>query len=236
MRHWLSKAAEWLGGHSLAVLLGTFCLVGSSWAFFALASEVTRGRTKSFDDRILLALRVPGDPARPIGPEWLEEVARDITALGSSVVLGLALVAVAGFLALDRRYSAMRFVLGAALSGWVLSSILKTAFNRPRPELVPHLMRVYFSSFPSGHSMMSAVVYGTLGTLLSSLVTLKRLKFYFLAFAAILAGLVGLSRVYLGVHYPTDVLAGWSAGVAWSTLCWLLSRRLKRDGAIEPTV
>jgi undecaprenyl-diphosphatase len=220
MRHWLSKAAEWLGGHSLAVLLGTFCLVGSSWAFFALASEVTRGRTKSFDDRILLALRVPGDPARPIGPEWLEEVARDITALGSSVVLGLALVAVAG----------------AALSGWVLSSILKTAFNRPRPELVPHLMRVYFSSFPSGHSMMSAVVYGTLGTLLSSLVTLKRLKFYFLAFAAILAGLVGLSRVYLGVHYPTDVLAGWSAGVAWSTLCWLLSRRLKRDGAIEPTV
>jgi undecaprenyl-diphosphatase len=236
MRHWLSKVVEWLGGHELAVLLGTLCVVASTWAFFGLASEVMKGRTKSFDDRILLSLRVPDDPARPIGPEWLEEVARDITALGSTVVLGLAVVAVAGFLALDRRYSAMTFVLGASLSGWVLGFVLKAAFDRPRPELVPHLMRVYFSSFPSGHSLMSAVVYGTLGTLLSSLVTLRRLKFYFLAFAAVLAGLVGLSRVYLGVHYPTDVLAGWSAGLAWSTLCWLLSRRLKSAGAIEPTV
>jgi undecaprenyl-diphosphatase len=236
MRRWLSKMVEWLGGHELAVLIGTFGLIVSTWAFLVLASEVTRGRTKTFDDRILLALRVPGDPSRPIGPEWLEEVARDVTALGSTVVLGLAIVAVGGFLALDRRYSDMKFVLGATLSGWILSSILKVAFNRPRPELVPHLMRVYFSSFPSGHSMMSAVVYGTLGALLSSLVTLRRLKFYFLTFAAIIAGLVGLSRVYLGVHYPTDVLAGWSGGVAWSTLCCLLSRRLNREGAIEPPV
>ena len=97
-------------------------------------------------------------------------------------------------------------------------------------------MRVYFSSFPSGHSMMSAVVYGTLGSLLSSLVTRRRLKFYFLAIAAIAAILVGLSRIYLGVHYPTDVLAGWSAGLAWSTLCWLVGRRLEREGTIEPTV
>ncbi len=117
-----------------------------------------------------------------------------------------------------------------------MSFLLKAAFDRPRPELVPHLMRAYFSSFPSGHSMMSAVVYGTLGSLLSSLVTRRRLKFYFLAVAALVAGLVGVSRVYLGVHYPTDVLAGWSAGLAWSTLCWLLSRRLKREGAIEASV
>jgi undecaprenyl-diphosphatase len=236
MRHWLSRVVEWLGGHELAVMLGSLCVVASTWGFVLLASQVMKGHTKSFDEQILMALRVPGDLARPIGPEWLEETARDITALGSTVVLGLATLSVAGFLALDRRYSAMVFVVGAVVSGLILSVVLKSAFERPRPELVPHLMRAYFSSFPSGHSMMSAVVYGTLGSLLSSLVTLRRLKFYFLALAAIIAILVGLSRIYLGVHYPTDVMAGWSAGLAWSTLCWLVSRRLKREGTIDATV
>ena len=236
MRHWLSRTIEWLGGHELVVMLGSLCVVVSTWGFVLLASQVAKGRTRSFDEQILMSLRVPGDLARPIGPPWLEESARDITALGSTIVLGLTILAVAGFLALDRRYAAMGFVLGAVISGWFLSFVLKSAFDRPRPELVPHLMRVYFSSFPSGHSMMSAVVYGTLGSLLSSLVTLRRLKFYFLAVAATLSILVGLSRVYLGVHYPTDVLAGWSAGLAWSTLCWLVSRRLMRVGAIEATV
>ena len=236
MRNWLARLVEWLGGHELALMLGSLCVIASTWGFVVLASQVAKGHTKAFDDQILMSLRVPGDPARPIGPAWLEETARDVTALGSTVVLWLATFAVAGFLALDRRYSAMGFVVGAVLSGWALSFVLKSAFDRPRPELVPHLMRVYFSSFPSGHSMMSAVVYGTLGSLLSSLVTRRRLKFYFLALAALAAGLVGASRVYLGVHYPTDVLAGWSAGLAWSTLCWLVGRRLKREGAIEATV
>jgi undecaprenyl-diphosphatase len=236
MRNLLSKAIDWLGGHELALMLGTLCVVASTWGFVLLASQVAKGNTKSFDEQVLKALREPDDPANPIGPGWLEESARDITALGSKTVLSLATLAVAGFLALDRRYSAMGFVVGAVLSGWALSFLLKLAFDRPRPELVPHLMRVYFSSFPSGHSMMSAVVYGTLGSLLSSLVTRRRLKFYFLAVAALAAGLVGVSRVYLGVHYPTDVLAGWSAGLAWSTLCWLVSRRLKREGTIEATI
>jgi undecaprenyl-diphosphatase len=236
MRYLLSRLVEWMGGHELAVMVGSLCVVASTWLFVLLASQVAKGNTKSFDDQLLMALRVPGDPARPIGPEWLEETARDITALGSTVVLGLATCAVAGFLALDRRYSAMAFVVGAVVSGSALGFLLKEAFHRPRPELVPHLMRVYFTSFPSGHSMMSAVVYGTLGSLLSSLVTLRRLKFYFLALAASAAFLVGVSRVYLGVHYPTDVMAGWSAGLAWSTLCWLVSHRLKSRGAIEPTV
>ena len=236
MRRLISRAIEWLGGHELAVLLGGFCVVASTWGFVILASEVAEGRTKAFDDRLLLALRVPGDPARPIGPEWVAESARDMTALGSTLVVWLATLGIAGFLALDRRYAAMGFVLGAVLSGWAVSFALKAGFERPRPDLVPHLMRVYFSSFPSGHSMMSAVVYGTLGACLSSLVRRRRLKFYFLAVAATLAGLVGVSRVYLGVHYPTDVLAGWAAGLGWSTLCWLVARRLRRRGTIEPTV
>ncbi len=236
MRKLLSRLVEWLGGHELTVLVASLCVVGSAWGFLVISSQVASGRTKGFDDRILLSLRKPDDPARPIGPAWMEEVARDITALGSADVLILAILAVAGFLVLDRRYAAALFLVGAVFSGWVVSFYLKEAFNRPRPELVPHLMSVYYSSFPSGHSMMSAVVYGTLGSVLSSLVTRRRLKFYFLAVAAVAAGLVGVSRVFLGVHYPTDVLAGWTAGLGWATLCWLVSRRLKRTGTIEATV
>ncbi len=236
MRRWLAKVVEWLGGHELVVLIASTCVIASTWGFFGLAGLVTSGHSRRFDEGLLMRLRTPGHPERPIGPDWMPEVARDITALGSTDILWLATGAVAGFLALDRRYWASGFVLAAVGSGWALSFALKAAFDRPRPDLVPHLMRAYFSSFPSGHSMMAAVVYGTLGSLLSSLVTRRRLKFYFLALAATAAGLVGLSRVYLGVHYPTDVVAGWSAGLAWSTLCWLVGRNLERRGQIESTV
>jgi undecaprenyl-diphosphatase len=114
-----------------------------------------------------------------------------------------------------------------------LSSALKALFRRPRPEVVPHLMRVYSSSFPSGHSIISAVVYLTLGALLARTFRQRRFKFYFLAVAVVLTGLVGVSRVYMGVHYPTDVLAGWTAGLVWATLCWLVDRHLQRRGKIE---
>jgi undecaprenyl-diphosphatase len=115
----------------------------------------------------------------------------------------------------------------------LLSTLLKDVFDRPRPSVVPHLSYVATSSFPSGHSLMAAVVYLTLGSLLARLVQSARLKLYFLSVAVVLACLVGMSRVYLGVHYPTDVLAGWAAGLAWAVLCWLLARYLQQRGAVE---
>ena len=236
MRRWLAKGVEWLGGHELGVLLGGLATLGGLWVFLVVGRIVTSGRTLALDDRILLACRTPGDLARPIGPSWVADVARDITALGSTDLLWLVMLAVAGFLALDRRYRAMVFVVVAVLSGWAVCFALKDLFQRERPTVVPHLMPAYFSSFPSGHSLMSAVVYFTLGSLLASLVTRRRLKFYFLTLAALLSGLVGVSRVVLGVHYPTDVVAGWAAGLAWATLCWVIERNLARQGAIEPTV
>jgi undecaprenyl-diphosphatase len=134
---------------------------------------------------------------------------------------------------LARKFSAMAFVLGATGLGFLLTILLKSMYERPRPDVVPHLAAVYTSSFPSGHSMMSAVVYLTLGTLLTRLVPTPWLKFYFLSVALILTGLVGISRVYLGVHFPTDVLAGWCAGLTWASLCWLVARRLQQHGAME---
>ena len=94
-------------------------------------------------------------------------------------------------------------------------------------------MPAHHYSFPSVHSLMSAVVYLTLGALLARMVARRRLKFYVLTLAVTLTGLVGISRVYLGVHYPSDVLAGWCVGLSWASLCWLVGRKLQRQGAIE---
>ena len=191
------------------------------------------GDTQTFDENIIRSLRQPDDPRVPIGPHWMEEVGRDFTALGGYSVLVFVFVAVLGYLALDRKYGAMLFVTAAIVGGFLLTYGLKAVFRRPRPEIVPHLSIVMTSSFPCGHSMMSAVVYLTLGTLLGRFVPSFAIRSYFLALAVILTTLVGASRVYMGVHYPTDVLAGWSAGMAWATFCWLIARRLQRRGTIE---
>ncbi|MEI8373880.1 MAG: phosphatase PAP2 family protein [Planctomycetota bacterium] len=228
MKRSLFDMFEWLGRHEFIVLLAVLIVVAGTWGFIALADVILEGRTQSFDESILRALRRPDNPAIPIGPDWMAEVGRDLTALGGVAVLILATLAVAGFLLLDRKYAVMGFVLAAVASGLILSSILKACFARPRPDVVPHLSQVYTSSFPSGHSMMSAIVYLTLGALLARMVVRRPLKVYCLAVAFILTGLVGCSRVYMGVHYPTDVLAGWTAGLVWATLCWLVARRLLR--------
>ena len=229
----LSEFIQWIGRHEAVVLVAMLIPVAGAWAFLALADEVREGGTRKLDDRILLALRRPEDPSIPIGPPWLAEVGRDVTALGGVTVIVLVTALVSGFLLLDRKYSATAFVVAAVVTGFVLGAALKGAYHRPRPEVVPHLMPARFSSFPSGHSMMSAVVYLTLGALVARLVPSRRLRFYALAVAVALTGMVGVSRVFMGVHYPSDVLAGWCAGLVWATLCWLVERRLQRRGVIE---
>jgi undecaprenyl-diphosphatase len=198
-----------------------------------LAYKVVAGETLSFDESCLRALRRDDDATSPIGPGWLAEVARDVTALGGVTVLTLLTLAVAGFLRLQKMYGAMWLVIVSALGGLASSTLLKSLFERPRPNLVAHLDNVYTSSFPSGHSMLSATVYLTLGVLLGRFVPQRVLKAYFLIVALVLTFLVGVSRVYLGVHYPTDVLAGWAVGLTWALVCWLVARQLQRRGTVE---
>ncbi len=216
---------EVVGGHELGTLLALAGLVLGVWLFWFIASQVVDGGTKEIDRRILLAFRQPGDLA-PVGGPVVLTIARDITSLGSTTVLLLITVFTGGFLLLAGRRHLGLCIYGAVGSGMLVSTILKDLFDRPRPEVVPHEAYVFNSSFPSGHSMVSAVTYLTLGALLARTQTRKRLRAYFLLTAAFLTFLVGVSRVYLGVHWPTDVLAGWTAGITWATCWWLIARRI----------
>jgi undecaprenyl-diphosphatase len=203
-------------------------------AFGLIAQEVVEGEPLAFDRSLLLAFRDPANPSVPIGPPWLLDTARDVTSLGSTVVLGLILFAVVGYLLLDRKRAAAWLMLGAVVGGVALNSLLKLAFARPRPDFVTPAVQVYTASFPSGHATLSAITYLTLGALLAQTNPSARIRIYLMSLAAIFTGLVGVSRVYLGVHYPTDVLAGWCIGTAWAMGCWALMAWLQRRGGIEP--
>ncbi len=218
---------EWLAILVLALL------AGGAWAFIEIADEVIEGQTRQIDERLLLALREPGRPEDPLGPQWVEEMARDITALGGVTVLTLLSASVAGFLVLVGRRHTAWLVLLAVGTGFAASLTLKNAFARPRPQVVPHEMHVSTASFPSGHAMLSGVTYLTLGALLMRVQRRRRVKAYLLVLSIGITVLVGASRVYLGVHWPTDVLAGWSAGASWALLWWLIAYSLQRRGRIE---
>lgn len=208
-------------------------LFGTIFGFVELADEVLEGSTQSIDETILLSLRAAEDPSMPVGPLWLGEVMRDLTALGGATLLFLLTFSIVIYLMLQRRLGSMTFLIAAIVGGALVSLILKETFGRPRPDLVTHLSYVTTSSFPSGHSMLAAVTYLTLGALLARIHESRRLKAFFLVVAVVLTVLVGFSRVYLGVHWPTDVLGGWTVGAAWAILCWFVARWLQERGRIE---
>jgi undecaprenyl-diphosphatase len=218
-------------------VLGAVLLIGGALQGFAeLADEVEDGETHAFDRAVMLSLRDPGDSADPLGPAWIEFLARDITALGGTAVLVLTTLAALGFLLLSRRWGAAIFLTLSMAGGTMLSNALKSIFDRPRPDLVPHAVEVSSASFPSGHAMLSAVAYLTLGALVAEVLPQRRFRVYLLSWAVLMTLLVGTTRVYLGVHWPTDVLAGWCIGAAWALLCasvayWMQRRGLLRGSA-----
>jgi undecaprenyl-diphosphatase len=217
----------------LMLLLGSLGMLVLVVAFFYLAAQVLEGSTQQFDERILRSLRRPDNLAVPRGPKWLELAAFDITALGSPTVLGLVVLATTGYLLLQGLTRTALFVFVASVGGWLLNGFLKELFQRPRPEVVPHLRDVMSQSFPSGHALTSAVVFLTLGALLMRISERRVTKFYCIAVAMLATVLVGLSRLYLGVHYPTDVLAGWIIGLCWALACWTLERALERGTGLR---
>jgi undecaprenyl-diphosphatase len=215
------RSVEPLTGLNFVVLLAAVSL------FLVIADEVADGDHLDVEEAIMDSLRT-GEPVRPAGPAWLARVARDVTALGSVIVLTISTLLVEGYLLLTRRFGAALFLVCAAAGGQSLNAALKYLYGRERPDPAFRWTEIDSLSFPSGHATSSAVIYLTLAVLLARLAEKNSHKAYIIGSAFLLSFFVGITRVYLGVHYPTDVIAGWAVGVVWAQFCWFVARAIGR--------
>jgi undecaprenyl-diphosphatase len=222
-----------IGGAKLGLIAVIIVSAALTLTFGFVAEEVMEGDTHKLDMAVLMAFRTAADPAELVGPAWFEEMVRDVTALGSYAFIIIVVLSALGYLLIVRQYAFSVLMVAAVAGGMLLSNALKHGFDRPRPDL-EHAAQVFSPSFPSGHATLSAVTFLTLGGLLTRANLDWRVKAYFLAVAIVLTILVGLSRVYLGVHFPSDVLAGWCLGTAWALLCWAAAFWLQSRGQVEP--
>lgn len=193
----------------------------------ALGFLIDPARPYAFDAWVLRMLRRPGDLAVPVGPAWLKEAMVDITALGGATVLTLVVVVAVGMLLVSRKWMTAALVAAGTISGSLAVSAAKEIAARPRPDVVPHLVEVSSQSFPSGHSANSAIVYLTIAALLTQVTGADARRTYLFAVVVALVTVIGLSRMYLGVHWPTDVLAGWSFGTFWALAWWRIGQWLR---------
>ncbi len=215
LRHWSKHLL------ALAALAGVL-------GFLEIAEEVEEAETRRLDETVLLWMREADDPADPIGPPGLAEAARDITALGGTTLLTAVTLVAWGLTMFAGKRKLAWLGVGSVLLGTLVMKVLKLGYDRPRPDLVEHGTLVTSASFPSGHSMMSALVYLTLGLLVSRTYPRKRVRAFIMAVAIGVTVAVGMSRVFLGVHWPTDVLAGWTLGAAWALLVWIVAGAIER--------
>ena len=222
---WRLEAGLLLSIFVVALLLLTFGLV---------ADEVMEGGTAAFDRSVLLMFRVADNPAIPVGPAWLLEGIRDLTSLGSFVILGVIVALAVIYLLLSGKRTTAWLLLMAVVGGAAVNSLLKIGFDRPRPEFIAPALRVFTPSFPSGHASASAATYLTLAALLARTAVSRGLRVFFIIAGILLTLAVGISRIYLGVHYPTDVFAGWCIGSAWALVCWKIMRWMQHSGRVTP--
>ncbi|HEU4678372.1 MAG TPA: phosphatase PAP2 family protein [Terrimicrobiaceae bacterium] len=222
------------GWREFVLLLAVGALCGGILIFIGVTDLVHEGEFHETEIAWMKGLRSPADLARPIGPPWLERWSLEITTLGGGAILTLSTLLVAGYFLIQRWYASTVLLLISVAGGTLLTILLKGYFDRERPSVVPHLADSLYQSYPSGHSMMSSVVYLTVAVLLSRAMEHRKVKIYCVSAALFLSFIVGVSRVYLGVHYPTDVIAGWAGGIAWALLCWLTAFWLEKRGRVEP--
>ncbi|MBU4527294.1 MAG: phosphatase PAP2 family protein [Hoeflea sp.] len=218
---WLAKGIRTGNAHRLPVVLFAILTLGV-YVFIEIAEEMAEGEIRRIDEMLFLSLRVAGDPTTPLGPPWFQETAVEITAIGGYPLIILTLAAVAGFFIVTRRYGAAAYAVLAVGSGALLTQTLKQYYGRPRPDLVDHLDTVHTLSFPSGHALVTTVAYLTIASLVIGFLDDRRARIYVLSVAVFVAFIVGFSRVYVGVHWPSDVAAGWALGAAWASLSWLI--------------
>jgi undecaprenyl-diphosphatase len=215
------------------ILLFFMGLLAVSVVCWKAASEVLEGDTMAFDRAMILALRDPSNTAVPIGPTWFHGAMVSITAMGSGTVLTLITVIAAGYLIAERKPAVAAFTVSSVAAGALLGTVLKSVYSRARPDVVTHLVGTHSASFPSGHAMNSAVVYLTLAVLIARTAQDRRISAYLIVVAIVMTLVIGFSRVYLGVHWPTDVVAGWCVGGLWAMTCSLVAKSLQSARQIE---
>jgi undecaprenyl-diphosphatase len=229
----LRRVANHLRRLDIAAYWTALALCVLAWVFLGIAEATHEPRLVYVERELMLLLRKPGAPHEAIGPSWLTDLWRDVTALGSVTVVTLTTLAVVGYLALSGLWRTAFVVVLAASGAGVLSSVLKATFQRARPDAALHFVEVTGASFPSGHTLAAAVMYPTLGALVAGVTKSRQIQIYVLCLALAASVLVGFSRVFLGVHYPSDVAAGLSVGFAWSIVCYVVLRALQRRGALR---
>ncbi len=220
----------------ILIMISALILLLFFWGGIELRDLFMVDRAQQFDEWLLLSVRDSENPQKLFGPHWVDESVRDITAIGGPAVLTFIIVVVMIYLLLQKSYRAATLVLITTLGGLLISLLLKDFFLRERPDIVPALMVETSPSFPSGHSMLSAIAYLTMGSLLTRLETNPKVRVYIISIAIFVAAMVGITRVLLGVHYPTDVLVGWIVGFFWASLCWFFMFALQEQGVVEENV
>lgn len=229
----LRPVLRWVASHELITIFLLAVIGTGVWGFVSIADEVIEGDSRQLDEAILLSMRSAEDRSDPIGPSWFEEAGRDVTALGSVAALSIFTAAFAGYLYIKKQPWIAVFVVAAIVTGTVVSTAMKSGFDRPRPDLVPHETEIYTKSFPSGHSAMSSLVFLTLGAVMARAERDRSTRVFLIVLPVLLSVLVGISRVYMGVHWPTDVLAGWLFGITWAAASWLVFRFIQHRYALK---
>lgn len=223
-------AAAFAFARAEVVLLAALALIaGAVLSFIEIADDMREEDGHAFDWAVLRLMHPDeANPADPAGPGWLDHASTDFSALGSVTILLCVVIAACGYLLLRRRALEAILLVLASGGGLAISQALKTFFERDRPPEMYRAAEVLNQSFPSGHAMLSAVVYLTLGAMVARAEPRQPIRVYIMSLAILIALGVGLTRIHLGVHWASDVLAGWCAGAAWATACWLLDRWLRR--------
>jgi undecaprenyl-diphosphatase len=219
----LYRLLRWIGAHVQGFhrAVGAFLVIGMvvvlvmSVGFAMLAEQVMAGATLHADESILRMMERMGAP-------WLDNVALEVTALGARVVVWMVVLVASVFMWSSRHHYSAALLWVSMIGAGFVNAALKVSFNRPRPDVFPwRTQHVGLASFPSGHAMTSVVVYGTLAFLIARLAPTKLLRRITWVTAILVILLIGWSRLYLGVHYPSDVLAGFVMGAAWAIICAL---------------
>lgn len=206
-------------------------LIGSLLVFAALALSAPSGLLAAGERNFMALLRQGERLSEPAGPDWLFSVFRDFTVFGGWPFMALLSVVLSGLFLLRRQWSFLVILLAVIIGETLITEFLKSLFARARPDFLPHYVEATSESFPSGHSASAAAVYLTLGLMLANLTGRRAIRIYTLIVTGVMIVLIGLSRIYLGVHYPTDVVAGWCVGAAWASAVWLIAWRLDRKAA-----